>query len=141
MDEEGNEKNSGFGIPNGNIKPEGDVADADGAQAKDDGKILIKTKVEDGGSGAGQSETTGTDAEDTFLRYSNDNVRMMHLLGLDEDDPEAANEDNTGWQQLTGFQGRRNLRDGVNTNTRNSRLSNELHVSAFVNMLFGENEE
>ena len=53
--------------------------------------VLVKTKTEDGGSKAASS-TVRKEGRDAFLHYSNNTVRMRHLLGLD--DAEAAiNED------------------------------------------------
>ena len=97
--------------------------------------FTVKTKTEDGGSQG--TENNGSDA---FSKYSNTKVRMMHLLGLDE--TEEANEDNTDWQQLTGYQGHRRLREGgadQDGNTRNTRLSTELHGSSFHALLLGDN--
>ena len=49
------------------------------------------------------------------------------------DDPETNNEDNTDWQQVTGYQNRRQLRAGVDPNNdeRRTRLSTELHPDVF----------
>ena len=97
----------------------------------------VKTKTKDGGSQA--TENNGSDA---FSQYSNTNVRMMHLLGLD--DAEEANEDNTDWQQLIGYQGIRRLREGganQDGNARKTRLSTELHGSAFYQQLFAGNRQ
>ena len=115
--------------------------------------ITIPTKVEDGGTirveeVQGQEDTTTNDNEqkqqqgqehnlapprrDTFRRYSNTNTRMWHLLG--NDDPEANNEDNTDWQQVTGYQNLRQLRAGVDPNNdeRRTRLSTELYPDVFL---------
>ena len=97
--------------------------------------LTVKTKTEDGGSQASKRHRS-----DAFSQYSNTNVRMMHLLGLD--DTEEANEDNTDWQQLTGYQGLKRPREGgadQDGNARNTRLSTELHDSAFHEQLFGGN--
>jgi len=46
----------------------------------------VLTKVQDGGSKVEGDTTDGQQAnDDAFQRYSNTNVRMTHLLGLDED--------------------------------------------------------
>ena len=86
--------------------------------------VLVKTKTEDGGSPVAPSTSTG---RDSFSRYSNDAVRMRHLLGLE--DAQAANEDI-----------RDHLDAGVqadNDNTsRKTRLSFELHDSAFYEEWF-----
>ena len=97
--------------------------------------LTVKTKTEDGGSQASKRHRS-----DAFSQYSNTNVRMMHLLGLDE--TEEANEDNTDWQQLIGYQGIRRLREGganQDGNARNTRLSTELHGSSFHALLLGDN--
>ena len=116
--------------------------------------ITIPTKVEDGGTirveevqvqednnnatndneqqqGQGQEHLAPL-RRDTFRRYSNTNTRMWHLLG--NDDPEANNEDNTDWQQVTGYQNRRQLRAGVDPNNdeRRTRLSTELYPDVFL---------
>ena len=129
------------------------------SEEKNDGEnnvnvtITTPTKVEDGGTirveeVQGQEDTTTNDNEqkqqqgqehnlapprrDTFRRYSNTNTRMWHLLG--NDDPEANNEDNTDWQQVTGYQNRRQLRAGVDPNNdeRRTRLSTELYPDVFL---------
>lgn len=80
----------------------------------------------------GQEYNLAPPRRDTFRRYSNTNTRMWHLLG--NDDPEANNEDNTDWQQVTGYQNRRQLRAGVDPNNdeRRTRLSTELHPDVFL---------
>ena len=81
--------------------------------------IAINTKTEDGGS---QSTATEGDGQDAFSRYSNRNVRMMHLLGLDS--IAETNEDNIE---------RSMVEEAANAqvNARKTRLSTELHGSAF----------
>ena len=72
---------------------------------------------------------------DAFSRYSNTNVRMMHLLGINDDD-EANNEDNTDWQEITGYLGLRPEGVGDHFNIdrieRKTQLSTELHSNAFM---------
>ena len=125
------------------------------SEEKNDGEnnvnvtITTPTKVEDGGTireeeVQGQEDTTTNEQQqqqgqehlapprrDTFRRYSNTNTRMWHLLG--NDDPEANNE-NTDWQQVTGYQNRRQLRAGVDPNNdeRRTRLSTELYPDVFL---------
>jgi hypothetical protein len=86
--------------------------------------VLVKTKTEDGGSPVAPSTSKGRDA---FSHYSNDDVRMRHLLGLE--DAEAANEDI-----------RDHLDAGVQADkgstSRKTRLSFELHDSAFYDEWF-----
>ena len=119
--------------------------------------ITIPTKVEDGGTirveevqvqednnnatndneqqQQGQEHNLAPPRRDTFRRYSNTNTRMWHLLG--NDDPETNNEDNTDWQQVTGYQNRRQLRAGVDPNNdeRRTRLSTELYPDVFLHNL------
>ena len=132
------------------------AADAlDEDEATED-KITIPTKTEDGGSsnqeqegsniseneneeGQGQGEgTTSTSSRpDAFAIYSDDNTRMLTLLGLDPNEGEQVD-----WRQLTGFRGfrRRNNEDegGNETTPRRTRLSYELHPDVFHDMLFGD---
>ena len=101
-------------------------------------KISVPTKTEDGGSSNGQADRIRSDA---FSTYSDDNTRMLTLLGLD---PNAnPNEgEQVDWRQLTGFRGlrRRNNEDeaGNGTTPRRTRLSYELHPDVFWNMWFGD---
>jgi len=90
--------------------------------------LTVKTKKEDGGS---QTTVTESNESDAFSRYSNTNVRMMHLLGIDDD--ESVNGDNLDWQRLTGYQGGRNLKEGAgqDENERKTKLSTELHYNVF----------
>ena len=90
--------------------------------------IEVPTKVADGGSTIRASNET-EDHPDLFMRYSNQNVRMTHLLGLDEEDSEVANEDNTEWQQIVGYH--RALRTNVGETDRKTRLSWELYPDVF----------
>ena len=87
---------------------------------------------EDSTTNEQQEHNLAPPRRDTFRRYSNTNTRMWHLLG--NDDPEANNEDNTDWQQVTGYQNRRQLRAGVDPNNdeRRTRLSTELHPDVFL---------
>ena len=103
-------------------------------------------------SDAMQEEATDnqatTETSDLFKLYSNDNVRMWALLrpALDRDDVEEEQddvniEDNTRWQQLTGYQGRRRLREEGNDQiTRKTKLSTELHSEVYMNMFLGNEE-
>ena len=98
--------------------------------------ITVKTKTEDGGS----PQVAESDGSDAFSRWSNTNARMTHLLTLEGIDP--ANEDNTDWKALVGYQGFRRLREGgvdhsTTNSTRKTRLSTELHDSVFYEQLFG----
>lgn len=94
--------------------------------------VLAPTKTEDGGSQA------SGDGSDAFSRFSNRNVRMTYLLGLGGTDEE--NRDSADWMEHVGYQGRRRLRDGAageGSNTRKTRISTELHPSAFDGLWFG----
>lgn len=70
---------------------------------------LVGTKVEDGGSHKSSVDI----ASDTFAQYSDQNHRMMHLLGL-------GHQDN-----------RKVVEEGSDTE-RKTRLSFELHISLFM---------
>ena len=91
--------------------------------------------------GQGQGQGTTSARPDAFAIYSDDNTRMLTLLGLD---PNAnPNEDEqVDWRQLTGFRGprRRNNEDegGNETTSRRTRLSYELHPDVFHDMWFGD---
>ena len=91
--------------------------------------VRVKTKMEDGGSQAASSTRNGRDA---FLRYSNDAVRMRHLLGHDEEDAAAANEDIRDHQEGA---------DAEQATKRKTRLSFELHDSAFYEEWLGPFQE
>ena len=76
--------------------------------------------------------------------YSDNDTRMLRLLGI-----EAAGNSNEGeredWRQLTGFTGIGDERRRSNGNDegtpRRTRLSFELHLNAFENMLVGRDGE
>ena len=84
--------------------------------------VLVKTKTEDGGSPVAPSTSKGRDA---FSHYSSDAVRMRHLLGH----AEAANEDIRDHPDA-GVQADKDT-------SRKTRLSFELHGSAFYEEWFG----
>jgi hypothetical protein len=101
--------------------------------------ITVPTKTHDGGS-RNQAEET---RPDVFRLYSDYDTRMLALLGLQpSSNPNEGEQED--WRQLTGFQGigearrRRNDEDG--TTQRKTRLSYELHSSAFENMWFQRGE-
>lgn len=114
---------------NKNGKPQKESKDDNGEdrklqeESKDDLAewfVKVKTKTNDGGSPATENEYRPDNA---FSRYSNRNVRMMHLLGPPDnnDDGDANNEA---------------IREGEanpDANARKTRLSTELHVRAFLN--------
>ncbi len=115
-----------------------------------------------GGSEVGsrnETATTTTSRPDNFRRYSDNDTRMMTLLGLQPPSNPNDGEVQEDWRQLTGFQGldrRRRRQPGNNddhgaeevdapgavpangnrerTTTRQTRLSWELHMSALENM-------
>ena len=78
------------------------------------------------------------DESDTFSRFSNSNARMMHLLF--QHTANEVDDDDTSWQERIGYQGRRHPRVGVDTNSteRKTRLSLELHQSAFYDEISQE---
>jgi len=105
--------------------------------------LIVPTKTEDGGrneQGQGQGETAASNRPDLFRTYSDNNVRMMALLGVEPSANPNGGEQQEDWRQLTGFAGigeeRRRNNDGGDGNTtqRRTRLSAELHNSAFENM-------
>ena len=140
------------GMPNSNgsagAKKDNDQASDDKKQGKDDKgqvdqdrmkidqeekeeetiTVRVKTKTEDGGSQVASSTRNGRDA---FLHYSNDTIRMRHLLGLDEEDAVAANEDIRGHQEGAD----------VEATKRKTRISFELHYSAFYEEWLGPFQE
>ena len=82
-------------------------------------KIIVPTKTEDGGGtkqdkqvninqgqGQGQETTSPMPDADAFSTYSDDDTRMLTLLGLE---PAPAANPNKGeqedWRQLSGFTG------------------------------------
>ena len=89
--------------------------------------VLVKTKTEDGGSPVAYS-TVRKEGRDAFLHYSNNTVRMRHLLGLKE--AEQANQDIQEDHLDAGGQADKGT-------SRNTRLSFELHDSAFYEEWFG----
>ena len=126
------------------------AADAlnDESEARSNITIVVPTKTEDGGStiqeqeqagiDQGQGQETTSSTSDAFSTYSDDDTRMLTLLGLDPNS--NPNEDEqVDWRQLTGFRGlrRRNNEDeaGNGTTPRRTRLSYELHPDVFWNML------
>ena len=113
-------------------------------------RLNVPTKTEDGGSTNEQEEEThinqdqgGEEATststrpDAFRTYSDNDTRMMMLLGFE---PSANPNDGEqeDWRQLTGFTGigeeRRCRNDEDGTTPRRTRLSTELHLNAFENM-------
>jgi hypothetical protein len=133
-------------------------ADSRGEATEDEDEssymIIVPTKTEDGGStitnqvrayaytnnnNQNQGQETTSTRPDAFQMYSDNDTRMLTLLGI-----EPARNPNEGeredWHQLTGFTGigeerrRNNDEDGTGTTPRRTRLSFELHPDAFVNM-------
>ena len=114
--------------------------------------IIVPTKTEDGGStitnqvraytnnnNQHQGHETTSTRPDAFQTYSDNDTRMLSLLGVEDagNPNEGERED---WRQLTGFTGigeerrRNNDEDGTGTTPRRTRLSFELHLNAFENM-------
>eukprot|EP00584_Thalassiosira_punctigera_P027430 CAMPEP_0172576056 /NCGR_PEP_ID=MMETSP1067-20121228/137528_1 /TAXON_ID=265564 ORGANISM="Thalassiosira punctigera, Strain Tpunct2005C2" /NCGR_SAMPLE_ID=MMETSP1067 /ASSEMBLY_ACC=CAM_ASM_000444 /LENGTH=196 /DNA_ID=CAMNT_0013368717 /DNA_START=9 /DNA_END=599 /DNA_ORIENTATION=- len=101
--------------------------------------IRVPMKTGDGGSAL----AADADGSDAFSRYSNRNVRMMHLLNLDDDDEGEANEENTDWRRITGYQG---LEEGEaeqngKAGGRKTCLSTELDPHIFLGMIFGDGDD
>ena len=108
--------------------------------------VIVATKTEDGGSTTQEQEQAGIDqGPDAFATYSDDDTRMLTLLGLDPNSNLNEGEQ-VDWRQLTGFTGlgrRNNNQDeggnineaGNGTTPRKTRLSFELHPDVFHGML------
>ena len=134
---------------------EDEATEDKGARARSNtSKIIVPAKAEDGGSpnqqqeqahiNQGQGQETRTAARpDAFAIFSDDDTRMLTLLGLEPtaNPNEGEQED---WRQLTGFTGlgRRSNEDedGNRTTPRRTRLSVELHYAAFANMWYERGE-
>mmetsp|Transcript_2683 Transcript_2683/g.4375 ORF Transcript_2683/g.4375 Transcript_2683/m.4375 type:complete len:167 (-) Transcript_2683:179-679(-) len=133
-----------------------DEATEDKARARSTIMIVVPTKTEDGGSsnqqqeqahinqGQGQGQETRSSARpDAFTIFSDDDTRMLTLLGLEPtaNPNEGEQED---WRQLTGFTGlgRRSNEDedGNRTAPRRTRLSFELHPDVFLSMWYERGE-
>ena len=110
-----------------------------------------------GGGGGSEATTTttatSTSRPDNFLTYSDNDTRMRALLGLEPPSNPNDGEEQEDWRQIIGFQGlggRRHQRqnndardaaaqaqaapvngDGEAAGSRRTRLSWELHPSAF----------
>eukprot|EP00984_Skeletonema_dohrnii_P016806 scaffold7526_cov115-Skeletonema_dohrnii-CCMP3373.AAC.5 len=107
--------------------------------------IIVPTKTEDGGStNQNQGQETTSTRPDAFQLYSDNDTRMLTLLGV-----EAARNPNEGegeredWRQLTGFTriGEERRRSNDEGTPRRTRLSFELHLNAFENILVGRDGE
>lgn len=99
-----------------------------------------QVSAQDKSNQASNDERASPKKDDLFTRYSNDNVRMWHLLGLD-DDPDVNTEDDTSWQELTGYQGYRRLSvEGNGKTSRKTRLSTELHPDVFLDLLLDDED-
>ena len=116
--------------------------------------INVPTKTEDGGTNEQQRSSSNQDQDedeeatatatvtarpDAFQAYSDNDTRMLTLLGLEPPaNPNDGEQEN--WRQLIGFTGvgeerRRHPRDDENGETpRRTRLSFELHHAAFAHM-------
>ena len=94
--------------------------------------VQVPLKQHDGGTERDSDQDEGSDS---FARWSNDNARMMYLLTLDEGGPDGANDDNEDWMKLVGYQGLRPR--ASDTTERQTRLSTELHDSAFFSTILG----
>lgn len=94
---------------------------------------IVETKTEDAGSQAHD----GHMSSDAFSRYSNTNVRMMMLLGLSDGTDDEENEDNEVWKDIIGYQDLRRAR-GAGQDVRKTRISTELHPSAFYSLMFAD---
>ncbi len=142
-----NEKEMGL-TKNDEVADEGEVADEEATSTSD--TYVVTTKTEDGGRNEqvnpqslnhGQEETTESNRPDFFQIYSDNDTRMLTLLGVDPTANPNDGEQQEDWRQLTGFLGggegqRRNNddNDGDATPPRRTRLATELHATAFQTM-------
>ena len=126
------------------------AADEDGSSVTR--TISIPTKTQDGG--ADEQETSqGQEArqylgssssstlQDSFRTMSDNDTRMLSLLGIGPAENPNDGEEQEDWRQLTGFLGlgqeAEAQADEGNEDTmspRKTRLSYELHLNAFTNM-------
>ena len=91
--------------------------------------LVVKTKTRDGGSQV--SSSTRRNGRDSFLHYSNDAVRMRHLLGLEAEEP-AVNGGDAQGHEAGG---------DAEATTRKTRISFELHDSLLFYEYAGPLEE
>ena len=129
--EEEENKDDGVGGGQNGKGGNGAAADADDNDAsEDDGETTGRSEQE---SHQDQGETTAT-RPDAFQTYSNNDTRMLTLLGLDPHPTDG--EEQEDWRQLIGFRG--GAEEGHRHNNevppRRTRLSFDLHPSAFANM-------
>ncbi len=112
--------------------------------------FVVATKTEDDGVNEqlnpqshsyGQGEATASNSPDLFQIYSDNDTRMLRLLGINPTANPNDGEQQEDWRQLTGFLGvgegrRRNNddNDGDTTPPRRTRLATELHATAFEQM-------
>jgi len=119
--------------------------------------ISIPTKEQDGGMDEQEKKevsqgqeaqqyfrsSSSSSLQDSFRRMSNDDTRMLSLLGIDPDaNPNDGEEEREDWRRLTGFLGQAaeanvdvdegNEEDIITP--RKTRLSYELHTNAFTHM-------
>ena len=92
---------------------------------------MVLTKTDDGGTHT-TADLTGFERQDSFLHYSDDIVRMRHLLGFENSEPRTENT----IRDLGRVDQGENQADGdINDNHEHARktcLSFELHVSKFA---------
>lgn len=134
---------------NDDVMDEEEVADEEATSTSSSEDFIVATKTEDGGRNEqvnpqshyhGQGETTASNRPDLFQIYSDNDKRMLTLLGIDPSANPNDGEQQEDWRQLTGFQGiggeRRHNNDdgGDGTPPRRTRLATELHVTAFESM-------
>eukprot|EP00984_Skeletonema_dohrnii_P015460 scaffold6692_cov148-Skeletonema_dohrnii-CCMP3373.AAC.2 len=139
-----------------------DALDGDGAAEDEDessNMIIVPTKTEDGGStitnqvrayinnnNQNQGQETTSTRPDAFQMYSDNDTRMLRLLGIEPaGNPNEGEGEREDWRQLTGFTGigeeRRRSNGNDEGTPRRTRLSFELHLNAFENMLVGRDGE
>ena len=94
------------------------------------------------------SSATARTRPDAFQIYSDDDTRMLGLLGQDASaNPNDAGEQQVNWRQLVGLSAaeqerrRRDVNAENGDTTRRTRLSYELHPAVFAEMWFGPGGE
>eukprot|EP00985_Skeletonema_marinoi_P030727 scaffold33574_cov152-Skeletonema_marinoi.AAC.4 len=126
-----------------------DEATEDGDEEESSNMIIVPTKTEDGGStitnqvrqytnnnNQDQGQETTSTRPNAFQTNSDNDTRMLSLLGVEAAGRNPNEGEREDWRQLTGFTGigeERRCSNDVGT-PRRTRLSFELHHNAFENM-------
>jgi len=94
--------------------------------------IKVPTKTEDGGSNK-SSETIDSSGHDAFLLYSDDNVRMMEILGLHASS-RGGRDQAAGIDAQQGHGGVGENQQEQNPIERRTHISFEVHDAVFRQM-------